>query len=608
MGRGEREYGHVVGLGVILAAGVLAYANSLWGVFVFDDVPGILRNPHIDTVWPPWRSGTSPFRSVVAWTFALNHALHGFAPMGYHVLNVAIHLAAAAALYGSLYTLLRVTPALVRWRERAQPVATAAALLWCVHPITTQAVTYISQRIESLMGLFYLATVFCVLRGIAVPGRERRWHVAAVLCAALGMCTKRVMFTVPLMLLLIDALYLAPSLRELARRRGRLYLALAATVLLPYALAPLVPEARGLVATAGGTDLGVSRGTYLLTQGAVVLHYLQLCVWPADLCFDYGWPPAAGPAAWPPAVATGLLVAATVGALGLRHPAGLAGAWFFGILAPTSSVFPIDDLAVEHRVYLPAAAVCAALVLMLDAASARTTGPRRARVFAGVIAIAALVLTARTHMRNRVYHDPVRLWADVARQRPDHARGHAALAEARAAAGDRAGAREAYLRAEALLPDVSHIVYTADTPGTLSLSERHALTLYLRIQRSLAALAAADGTVDEAIAYTRRALARYPDFGPAQLDLAWWLAVAPDPRVRDAREARALAGAVHAAGRDDVRVHEVLAAAAAAAGDWHAAVLHLDDALARTTAGATRMREVLRERRAHYAAQADAAR
>jgi hypothetical protein len=240
-----------------------------------------------------------------------------------------------------------------RFAQAATGIALAAALIWTIHPLQTESVTYIVQRAESIMGLFYLLTLYCVIRG-AGSARPMAWYVLAVLACLLGMASKEVMATAPLVVLLYDRTFLSGTFQGALRRRWPLYVALTCTWGL---LAYLV---------AGSTDRGGSAGfglsvtvwQYALTQLGVITHYLGLAFWPAGLVFDYGWPIASSVGQiLPGAIVISLLLAGTIWAL-IRYPAaGFLGACFFLILAPTSSFVPVTDAAFEHRMYLPLAAV-----------------------------------------------------------------------------------------------------------------------------------------------------------------------------------------------------------------------------------------------------------
>ena len=106
--------------GVVVLAGLIAYSTGTSGVFIFDDVPGILQNPLIRDAWPPWETGRSPHRIVVAFTFAVNHAIHGLEPRGFHLFNIAIHLVAGLVLFGVVRRTL-LTPRMAQGYTESAP-------------------------------------------------------------------------------------------------------------------------------------------------------------------------------------------------------------------------------------------------------------------------------------------------------------------------------------------------------------------------------------------------------------------------------------------------------------------------------------------------------
>ena len=156
---------------ILVIVGAVAYANSLDGVFVYDDVDSVERNPHVRAILPLSRSmsapsGTPPAgRPVVAFSLALNYAVGGLDVRTYHLVNIAVHILNALVLYGIVRRTL-LTP---RLRSRFEPVADvlglACALLWMVHPLQTGCVNYISLRTESMAGMFYLLTLYGLIRG-----------------------------------------------------------------------------------------------------------------------------------------------------------------------------------------------------------------------------------------------------------------------------------------------------------------------------------------------------------------------------------------------------------------------------------------------------------
>jgi tetratricopeptide (TPR) repeat protein len=431
-----------VAAAVIVGAGLIAYHNILTAPFVFDDAASIEKNPSIrhlsalgQVLSPPAADGRGVAgRPLVNLSLALNYAAGGLDVRGYHAANLAFHLLAALALFG-----------LVRRTLRDLPAACVIALLWAVHPLQTEAVTCVIQRTESLMGLFFLLTLYCFSRFAdgrpASASREEparpgagRWGGLSILCCLAGMATKEVMVSAPVLVLLYDRTFLAGSFGEAWRRRKAYYLGLAATWFL---LLFLVLRGGGSRSSAAGFGQGVSPWHYLLTQCWALPHYLRLAVWPHPLIVDYGTAVVTQPLAVLP---QGLLVLALLGgtitALFARGPArvaGFLGAWFFAILAPSSSVVPlVTQTVAEHRMYLPLAALMVGAVLILR----RYSG----RAFFAVGLGLATALTAATVRRNQDYRSAVALWRDTVAHRPENLRARDSLGYALAEAGEPAAA------------------------------------------------------------------------------------------------------------------------------------------------------------------------
>ena len=220
-------------------------------------------------------------RPVECLTLALNYALGGLNVWGYHAFNLTVHLVSALVLFGILRRTFEGEKLRDRFGAAAIWLAAAIALIWEVHPLQTESVTYIVQRSELLMGLFLLLTLYCTLRG-SQSSRPRAWYLAAVVSCALGMGSKEVMVGAPLIVLLYDRVFLASSFRELWQRRIGLYIGLAATWLI---LAVLV--ARTLHPATGFGIEGLTSWDYLKTEAGVIVYYLRLCFWPHPLVIDY---------------------------------------------------------------------------------------------------------------------------------------------------------------------------------------------------------------------------------------------------------------------------------------------------------------------------------
>jgi hypothetical protein len=214
------------GASIVLAA-VVVYGNSLSGSFVFDDVPSIAANPTIRALWPltgplspPVAGGvTVGGRPLLNLSFALNYALGGMAVGGYHAINLVLHALAGLVLFGLARRTLLQAGLGVRFAKDSTSLATALALLWTVHPLQTESVTYTVQRAEALCGLLYLLTLYAFVRGTTTSANPWLW--LSVATCFLGMASKEVMVSAPLMVLLYDRTFVAGSWGEAWRRRWR---------------------------------------------------------------------------------------------------------------------------------------------------------------------------------------------------------------------------------------------------------------------------------------------------------------------------------------------------------------------------------------------------
>jgi hypothetical protein len=413
-----------IAFGTVLLAAVVAYHNSFGGTFVLDDLQSIVRNPTLRSLWPlsgplaPMPSGglTVSGRPILNLSFAINYAISGTGIWSYHALNLLIHFAAGLTLFGIVRrTLERIG------HPAAAPLATIAAALWIAHPLQTESVTYVVQRAESLMGLLYLFTLYAAIRSVD-SRRPRLWYGAAVVACALGMGTKEVMVTAPLLLLLYDRTFLAGSFMEAWRQRKGLYVALALTWI------PLF----WLVAITGTRDDSAGFGvapwwSHAAMQFPAMARYLWLSLWPHPLIIDYGLIEPRG--VWdvlPYAFVVLPLLAVTAWGLIHNKPWALLGAWFFLILAPTSSVLPsARQTFSEHRMYLPLAAVIVAAVLALF-----WLLQQRIRTTVLVGALWAAILCLITVDRNADYRSELALYANVVTTFPNNAYGRFAFGTA----------------------------------------------------------------------------------------------------------------------------------------------------------------------------------
>ncbi len=418
---------------VIVGAATAAYRNTFSVPFIFDDSLSIAGNPTIHHLWPPWLPLSPPHgqgltvegRPILNLSLAIDCAISGTRVWSYHATNLLIHMAAGLTLFGILRRTLERCSGLSEWHglparwlatwagSPCHLLAFAAALIWTVHPVQTESVTYIVQRAESLMGLFYLLTIYCFIRfagssyvpqsGTSADKEAGRWGwgLLSIVACLFGMATKEVMVSAPVVVFLYDRTFIAGTFAEAWRRRRRFYLGLAGTWLLLICLA----AGAGNRGRTVGFGIGATPWEYALTQFQAIVHYLRLSVWPHPLIFDYGpqWVRRPSEVLWDAILVAVLLFGSAVillrpayqgfrlrpalrdfgGQVG-RRALGFTGAWFFLILAPTSIVPLVRQTIAEHRMYLPLAAVVSAAVCggyglvgwVLDCVRVRTASRR----------------------------------------------------------------------------------------------------------------------------------------------------------------------------------------------------------------------------------------
>jgi protein O-mannosyl-transferase len=508
-----KKPGFVAGL-IIAAAAMATYWDSFAGPFVFDDIPSILGNPTIlhlgrlrEVLSPPFVGGvTVGGRPFVNLSLAINYAISGYNVWSYHALNLVVHVVAGMTLFGLARRTLNRTDDPVRRGNREMRswlAALAIALIWTVHPLQTESVSYVIQRTESMMGLFYLLTLYGFARGTenetpAVHGlsggkSSNGWLVASWLACLAGMATKEVMVSAPVIVFLYDRCFAAGSAREAWSRHWRYYVMLASTWVL---LAWLVVQTGGNRGGSTGIGCPVPWTTYVISQFPAIVHYLSLSVWPRSLVFYYPvhWPSAAD--AIPFAITVVLLAAGSAYALVRNLAIGFLGTWFFAILAPSSLIAGAGQTIAEHRMYLALVPVIVVIVVALLQASVPWLPRSFERGILAGLACAALALAIGTRSRNQTYRSELALWTDTASKIPGSALAENNVGIALANLGNRAAAKAQFEKALHIMPSL---------PNALI---------------NLANILREEGRSTEAAAYYERALSLKPDTPEAQVDLA----------------------------------------------------------------------------------------
>lgn len=404
-------------LALAAAAALAAYSPSIRGPFLFDDLSEIVDNPAIRTLLPPWRpmfeGGELPHRPLPYLSFALNYqagrlaaALFGTSPLDplpFHAVNLGIHLVNGWLLYRIVGTLLVSRRITATSSPTPQVLAAIAASIWLVHPLQTQAVSYVYQRIELLAALATLTTCAAFLKA-TTAARPLPWVALATITCGLGMASKEWVVVVPVVVLLLDRAFLAASWHDVFSRRGAWHLALFATWPILFAV---VAVQRDRYPEAGFSPW--QSLVYAVNQPLVILWYLSRLVLPAGLSLDHGTAlrkDLFGRDLWLLAPAAGVLTTAGWAAWSLpRRPAvAFMILAFLLLLAPTSSVLPVQDVCVEHRMYLASVIPLAAAVI---------AGSRLGAVVLSAALVATIALAAVTAARNTVYRSPLAAWHDA---------------------------------------------------------------------------------------------------------------------------------------------------------------------------------------------------
>lgn len=449
---GKQFWPRVMLAGVILLAAA-AYSPVRNAPFTFDDAANLVDNPllpreHLDLKVFLSSSGRrpNPFRPAAYFSFALNFILFGPAPRSFHLVNLVIHLLSGITLFLLLSRLFAgIEPG--RRSLASSTLALAITALWTVHPVHTEAVSYVVQRMTSLSGLCYLLALLSYLhaRTAVSIGKRGMGIVGVILFGALACATKETAFTLPVFLLAGEYFFFSSSASAASRRAWRIgLLALLAAAALAAGLI-LGPFAWRWISH-GYALRGFTLTERLLTETRVLWYYLFLAFFPLPQLLRLQYDFVISRSLFQP-VSTLLAVAgwtalAAAFCFGARRKQlwALALFWFLGQLALESSVIPLE-IAYEHRLYLPLLGPVSAL-----AGLALVPGRwHRARA----LAVGAIVLlwAADTYVRNQVWRDNLALWRDAVSKAPTSARAWSNLGKVYREQGRLGPAIQAYRQA-----------------------------------------------------------------------------------------------------------------------------------------------------------------
>ena len=502
----------------------LAYGNTLFHSFHFDDIPSILEKPWIrgldkipEFILSVWN------RPLVILSFNINHAISGFEVWSYHVFNILLHATATLLVYQLASMTAKIFSSTHPSSSSTwESVPFLSALIFALHPLSTQSVTYISSRSSVMATVFYLAALILFFKGLIQLKENSRleergkfyrtvlWSGAG-LCFFLGFLSKQIIVTLPAMMFLFHFYFV--SNQPISRwfvRQGK-WIALTG---LPLVAAIVYKQffGGGVVAA---SHAPYSAATYFLTQTFVIpFEYFRKLLFPFNLNIDNDFPVYSDWSYWANWLGIAFLLFYVLVCIRVsmkrddsltRRLAGFAMGWVLITLLPTSSFVPLLDVTVEHRTYLPMVGFSLLLAGLLVSlaqefkipvrSAALFMGRREATVWAGVVLI-LLCFSVGVVKRNAVWKDEVSLWADAKKKSPNLVRPYNNLGEAY----DKLGKYDLAIQ---------------EFQSAIQLSPGYFFAL-----NNLGNVYGKKKDYQQAIQYFEKALVQKPDYAPAHYNLA----------------------------------------------------------------------------------------
>lgn len=568
---------------------ILIYINTLAGPFIFDDVSNIWENPHIRLTRLSFSDLTdaivksrAPNRPVANMTFALNYYIHGYNVVGYHLVNILIHVACGLLLYLLVKTTLSIsglrTPSKYdKW------VPFFTALLWMVHPLQTQSVSYIVQRMNSMAAMFYVLSLLLYANFRMATEQKRKWIwlTGCTLSGILALGTKEIAATLPFFIFLYEWFFFQKLNINWLKRHA---LTLTTIVILFALVAWFYMGANPLQKINMSYSIrDFTLGQRLLTELRVVIFYVSLLLWPQpsrlnldhdfSLSYSLFQPPTT-------ALCLAMIVACIFLAIYLakRNPLlSFCVIWFFGNLAIESSALGLE-LVFEHRTYLPSMLA----ILLAVAVVLRVIKPQWLGI--GLLCAVAVLGAIWTFQRNQMWTDDVALWRDCVKKSPGKARSYNNLALALTRQGKFNEAMANYYTALTLKPDYARAHYNLGVilakQGKLNEGIHHLQTAVqinpnsAEAQNNLGVALLIQGRLDAAIVQLKNALQINADYPEAHNNLGKAMQLKGNPAAAIEHFNAALR-----LDPDYAKAHTNLGIALKQLGHLEAAKQHFEDAL-----------------------------
>jgi tetratricopeptide (TPR) repeat protein len=410
-----------INLLILTAVGFAVYSNSLQSEFHYDDMTSIIVQSRITTFkifsdFNYWINISN--RPLSDFTFAINYHFGKLNVIGYHLLNIIIHVFNGWLVYLLVLKIMSFRRIIDdRLFRNRYLIAFFSALIFLVHPIQTESVTYVVQRMTSLSSLFYFLAVYLYILGrLEFLENQRKWKSIILLFAAccsglLGLLSKQDAITFPAAFIMAELFFIRRPDAKICRKYLLTVISALSIIILTIILAGKLPVETPII----------SRQNYLLTQFRVIYKYMQLSVLPINLNLDYDF--KISTSFWNfKVIGSLLLILAVIGSGIILYrkfkPVSFGIFWYFLTLSVSSSLIPIKDVIFEHRLYMPMFGYSIILVYLISYFLIE----KRQRMYVILMSLIALSYAAATYNRNIVWKTEYGLWRDVIKKSPNKAR------------------------------------------------------------------------------------------------------------------------------------------------------------------------------------------
>ena len=412
----------VKALALICVCGVIIYFATVHSPFIYDDAHAIEDNPYIKNLskFQQMVGVQNIFnRSILLFTFSVNHAIGQLDVFGYHLINLMLHLCVGIMLYFLTMELLTIeNPALTQTFQR---LPLAVSLIHIFNPINVESVTYLSSRSSVLVTLFYLSSFYLFIRFVNSKEKKKKWkniHYPIVIFFLfyLGLGTKEIIVTLPIIAVLY--LWVHSSTKNFHKFLPELAVILISLII--YLLYRYVQMGNLLVIKTDPYSYMIDRSLYILTQIKVVIsYYFVKLIFPINLNFEPDIRLVSGFLDWEWVVS--LIIGVCI-AIGIFYQKSIllkcAFIWALITILPTSSIIPLKQIATEHRTYLPGLGINMGLgILFLRGVSHRKLIPPTLFIFLVIYGLLAM-------KRSLDYRSEINLWQDTVRKSPNKSMVH----------------------------------------------------------------------------------------------------------------------------------------------------------------------------------------